>query len=197
MERASKKSHGPPIERPDPYSIYFPTCASTLNRRALGVMYPEGSGADGKKHPLQNPATKKTYPQIGSKVSTGQKRKSAQVAQQQSDGLTAKKRDEMFGRVRPDLLAQFLHGKMNQGEFIARVRSENGDKTAPDTDFNFIDAGYTKPMGHAIRLNKRPLTGVPPERFGRFTQTLFKINNSKGMPKNSETDSWRSGPATL
>ena len=82
-----------------------------MNKRALGKMYPEGSDNNGKKHPLQNPATKRQFKYIGSKVNTGQKRKSAAVGKEESDGLTAKRKDEMFGRVSPSMLSKFLSGQ--------------------------------------------------------------------------------------
>jgi hypothetical protein len=47
------------------------------------------------------------------------------------------------------------------------------------TDFNYVDAGYVHQLSHEVRLNKRPITGKPAERFGSFTQGLLGIDNSK------------------
>ena len=51
--------------------------------------------------------------------------------------------------------------------FMQRIKQENASRVAYDTDFNF--AGHPKEMNHDIRLNKRPLTGKPMEKFGQFT----------------------------
>ena len=49
-------------------------------------------------------------------------------------------------------------------------------------------------MGHARRLNKRPLTGKYYEKFGSYTQSLFKIDNTKPT---IDEDNWRAGPTSL
>ena len=36
-------------------------------------------------------------------------------------------------------------------------------------------------MPHDVRLNKRPITAKPYEKFGNFTQNLFQINNERKM----------------
>jgi len=36
-------------------------------------------------------------------------------------------------------------------------------------------------MKHEVRLNKRPITAKPYEKFGKFTQNLFAINNTNEM----------------
>lgn len=54
------------------------------------------------------------------------------------------------------------------------------------TDFNYIDDGYVKNISHDIRLNKRPLTGKPHEKFGQFTQGLFGIDNTKQNQEDSD-----------
>lgn len=50
---------------------------------------------------------------VGSKVETGVSKANAakQVGRQQSDGLTAKRKDELYGRLTPGALAKFLNQK--------------------------------------------------------------------------------------
>ena len=47
------------------------------------------------------------------------------------------------------------------------------------SDFNYTDQGYVTSMPHAVRLNKRPITAKPAEKFGDFTQGLFSIDNTR------------------
>ena len=63
------------VRRPTMNGIYYATTASTLNKRPLKEIYPEG-GQNGQKTALQNPSTKKTFKFITSKVHTGVKRTS-------------------------------------------------------------------------------------------------------------------------
>lgn len=47
------------------------------------------------------------------------------------------------------------------------------------TDFNYTDQGYVQQLDHHVRLNKRPITAKPAEKFGEFTQGLLAIDNSR------------------
>lgn len=57
------------------------------------------------------PATKKSFNNVVSKIDTGVKKATQSVGQHQSDGLTAKRKDEMFGRLSTHALAKFLARK--------------------------------------------------------------------------------------
>ena len=97
----------------------------------------------------------------------------------QSDGLTAKRKDELYGRITAQQLAKFLAGKWSQKQFVARVKLENSARFEDvGSHFNYIDDGHVKKMNHHVRLNKRPLTGRPQERFGSFTQHMLRIDNT-------------------
>ena len=53
---------------------------------------------------------------------------------------------------------------------MQKVRGEvNKRLDDKGSDFNFTDQGYTTSLPHAVRLNKRPLTALPKEKFGDFT----------------------------
>ena len=94
--------------------MYYSTTASSLNKRPLGEIYQESSkkGPNGEKRALQNPATKKTFKFVKSKIDHGFKKKKNTVATVTvSDGLLAKRRDELYGRCSTHLLAKFLSQK--------------------------------------------------------------------------------------
>ena len=85
----------------------------------------------------------------------------------------------MFGRVSTELVAKFLTTKITQGQFIYKLKKENRQKwDDKGTDFNFVDEGYVTKLPHDVRMNKRPLTAMPGEQFGDFTQTLFHFGES-------------------
>lgn len=52
-----------------------------------------------------------------------------------------------------------------------KVKSENQQKTGINkvNDFNYTDEGYVTKLPHHVRINKRPLTANPGEKFGNFT----------------------------
>jgi hypothetical protein len=62
------------------------------------------------------PSSKKSFHSVTSKIDTGVKKKSitAQVGGHVSDGLTAKRRDELFGRVSIHNLSKFLKKNYTQ-----------------------------------------------------------------------------------
>lgn len=73
-----------------------------------------------------NPKTKKHFGNITSKLDTGLKHKvSSSQGMRQSDGITAKRKDELYGRVSTTLLAKFLNGKYKQSTFIEKLKIEN------------------------------------------------------------------------
>jgi hypothetical protein len=124
---------------------------------------PKKGGKGQEKSVLARPSTKKTFPYVTSKISTGVKKiKTQAAAPSQSDGLTAKRRDEPFGRVSTHLLAKFLQRKYTQSQFVYKIKKENNAKTLEiGSDFNFLDKGFETYIPHEARLNKRPYTGQP------------------------------------
>lgn len=70
-----------------------------------------------------NPKTKKSFGAVTSKLDTGIKNKGSQATGARvSDGVTAKRKDEMYGRLDPKLLAKFLSGKFDQNTFINKLK---------------------------------------------------------------------------
>lgn len=67
------------IRTSDHYSLYYSATASSLNKRPLAEIYQESQkkGPNGEKRALQNPATKKQFKYVTSKIDNGVKRKSA------------------------------------------------------------------------------------------------------------------------
>ena len=53
------------------------------------------------------------------------KEKVSTVGVHQSDGLTAKRKDELYGRLNGLTLANFLSSKFNQATFMYKLRSDN------------------------------------------------------------------------
>ena len=79
----------------------------------------------GERNPL-NPKTKKSFGAVTSKLDTGIKNKGAQASGARvSDGVTAKRKDELYGRLEPNLLAKFLSGKFNQNTFVTKLKVLN------------------------------------------------------------------------
>lgn len=61
-----------------------------------------------------------------SKIDHGLKKKSnANAGSHISDGLMAKRKDELFGRLSSHLLAKFLAQKYTQQVFIKKIKEEN------------------------------------------------------------------------
>ena len=90
-----------------PSDIHYSALASSLNKRPIGDIQDElkkkKRTKDGEQ---QKPAAKKKFKNINPRVEVG--------VQRQSFDLTAKKRDELFGRVSPELVAKFLTKKLTQ-----------------------------------------------------------------------------------
>lgn len=109
------------VRQADPYSVYYATTASSLNKRPLSQIYQENTrkGPNGEKPALQNPSTKKSFKFVTSRIDHGLKKKQASnQASHVSDGLTAKRKDELYGRLSTHLLAKFLSQKYPQYLFI-------------------------------------------------------------------------------
>lgn len=112
----------------DNYNLYYSITASSLNKRPLAEIYQESTkkGPNGEKRALQNPATKKTFKFVTSKIDHGLKKKStASQGSHISDGLVAKRKDELYGRLSTHLLAKFLAQKYTQFMFIKKLKEEN------------------------------------------------------------------------
>jgi hypothetical protein len=63
---------------------------------------------------------------VTSKIDHGLKKKStATQGSHVSDGLMAKRKDEMFGRLSSQTLANFLAQKYTQKGFIKKIKEEN------------------------------------------------------------------------
>ena len=125
------------------------------------------------------PEAKKGFTNVVSKLDTGVKKTKTVVAVRQSDGATAKKKEEMYGRVGTEQLAKFLTGKFTQSQFVRKIKVENGARLDDKgSDFNFIDNSYEKSIPHDVRINKRPITANPGEKFGTFTTDLFSFGES-------------------
>ena len=91
--------------------IYYSHTASSLNKRPIGEI---ASAKDLKKGKKPVKKTMKHFSTITSKIDTGMKKeKVSSVGVHQSDGLTAKRKDELFGRLSGLTLANFLSSKYN------------------------------------------------------------------------------------
>jgi len=90
--------------------IYYSNTASSLSKLPLGDIYSAKSKkGNGEKSSALKPSTKKTFSNISSKIDTGVKKSSTAVqGSRQSDGLTSKRKDELFGRLSTHALAKFL-----------------------------------------------------------------------------------------
>ena len=101
------------ISRPSRNDIYYSQTASSLSKRPLQDIYSEKEKKKGgEKSAAMKPSTKKSFHNVTSKVDCGVKKKSVTASTgHQSDGLTAKRRDELFGRVTIHSLAKFLNQK--------------------------------------------------------------------------------------
>jgi hypothetical protein len=73
-----------------------------------------------------NPKTKKSFGNVTSKLDTGIKHKvNSSSGLRVSDGITAKRKDELYGRLSTTLLQKFLNGKYDQNTFITKLKIEN------------------------------------------------------------------------
>lgn len=73
-----------------------------------------------------NPKTKKSFGNVTSKLDTGIRHKvSSGQGMRVSDGITAKRKDELYGRLSTTLLSKFLNGKYDQNTFIQKLKIEN------------------------------------------------------------------------
>jgi len=107
METKSKHSN----------SMFYSNTASSLNKRPLGEIADEDDKKRGKKP--KKAQIKKNFMNVQSKLDTGVKKTVVATAgQHQSDGLTAKRKDELFGRLSGQDLAKFLSSKYNQTTFL-------------------------------------------------------------------------------
>jgi hypothetical protein len=90
--------------------IYYSNTASSLSKLPLGEIYSEAKKTKkgGDKSALSRPGTKKQYPYVNPKVNTGAKKSLQTGGSNMSDGLAAKRKDELFGRVTSHTLAKFL-----------------------------------------------------------------------------------------
>ena len=93
-------------------SAYFAVTTSTLSKRPMSLIMEEGQRKKGTKHKTLNPATKKIYTNIVSKLDTGVKKKKVANQARQSNDLTCKKKDELYGRVSGEMVARFLSQKL-------------------------------------------------------------------------------------
>jgi hypothetical protein len=93
--------------------IYYSQTASSLSKRPLGDLYSDKDKKGGERSAANRPSTKKNFHNVTSKIDCGTKKKSitASAGLHQSDGLTAKRKDELFGRVSQHTLAKFLNKK--------------------------------------------------------------------------------------
>lgn len=66
----------------------------------------------------------KQFTNIVSKIDTGVKKSKQTVKARQSNDLTAKKKDELFGRVSGELVAKFLTSKITQNQFTKMVKKD-------------------------------------------------------------------------
>jgi hypothetical protein len=120
---------------------------------------------------------KKNFTNVQSKLDTGVKKTTKTKASRQSNDLTVKKKVELYGRVGTELVAKFLTKKISQYEFIAKMKGDvNSRLDDRGTDFNY--SGYQTNLSHEVRINKRPLTAFPQEKFGDFTQNLFSFGEN-------------------
>jgi len=77
--------------------VYYHNLASSLSKRPIGIIAEEEKRKIGKKNNLK-PSSKKAFANVVSKLNTGVK-KSAVKQVRQSNDLTAKKKEELYGRV--------------------------------------------------------------------------------------------------
>ena len=106
----------PPVNRPTKNDIYYSQTASSLSKRPLGEIYSDRDKKGGERSAANRPSTKKSFNNVTSKIDCGNKKKSitSSAGQHQSDGLTAKRKDEMYGRLSHHTLAKFLKQKYTQ-----------------------------------------------------------------------------------
>eukprot|EP00356_Strombidium_inclinatum_P006016 CAMPEP_0170503674 /NCGR_PEP_ID=MMETSP0208-20121228/45548_1 /TAXON_ID=197538 /ORGANISM="Strombidium inclinatum, Strain S3" /LENGTH=95 /DNA_ID=CAMNT_0010783445 /DNA_START=9 /DNA_END=296 /DNA_ORIENTATION=- len=90
--------------------IYYSATASSLSKRPLGEIYSsKQKKGRGEKSAALKPSTKKAFFNVSSRIDTGVKKSvTTTQGQRQSDGLTSKRKDEMYGRLSSHALAKFL-----------------------------------------------------------------------------------------
>jgi len=90
----------------------------------MGEIVDEATKKKGLKKAGPKPNTKKTFTNVVSKIDTGVKKSmiAAATSVRVSDGVTAKNKDELFGRVSTDQLAKFLMQQYNQAQFVYVVK---------------------------------------------------------------------------
>ena len=93
------------------YDAYYPATASSLNKRPMGEIAAQTEKKKGDKKSNMKPHTKKTFTNVVSKIDTGVKKRIVAQTTHISDGLTAKRKEEMFGRISSEALAKFLTQK--------------------------------------------------------------------------------------
>ena len=136
MEETNTKSMGS-----TKHNVFYSATASSLNKRPIGEIMEEEQKKKGVKKQVMKPHTKKTFTKVTSKLDTGVKKsKVATSSTHQSDALTFKMKEEMFGRLPSEHMAKFLTQRMTQGQFIRKVKGENKARLDDKgTDFNFTD----------------------------------------------------------
>jgi rhodanese-related sulfurtransferase len=73
-----------------------------------------------------------------------------------------------------------LSSKYNQATFVEKIKKENFERLDDEgTDFNYPDLGYSTTIPHAVRINKRPITAKPQEKFGTFSESLFGLTGKQ------------------
>ena len=145
---------------------YFSATASSLSKRPLAEIHAD------KDKKTSKVKQAKSLMFVKSKIDTGINKSMLgnTGGKTQSDGLLVKRRDELYGRLSSNALAKFLSQNFTQQTFILKLKKEN-HKMVEDkgNDFNFTDSGYQQNIPHFVRLNKRPITAKPCEKFGSFT----------------------------
>ena len=98
------------------HDVYYSVGASSLNKRPMGEIVEEATKKKGLKKAGPKPNTKKTFTNVVSRIDTGVKKSliAAATSVRVSDGVTAKNKDELFGRVSTEQLAKFLMQQYNQ-----------------------------------------------------------------------------------
>ena len=77
----------------DKNGVYYSATASSLSKRPLSEIH---SNRDKEKRAMKK---KKHFSNISSKVDCGNKKNAMSTQGHQSDGLTAKRKDELYGRL--------------------------------------------------------------------------------------------------
>jgi len=94
-------------------NVYYSNLTSSLNKRPMGIICEEETRKKNGVKKAVKPNFNKTYLNVPSKINTGVKKTQIVVTSRQSNDLTAKKRDELYGRVSGELVAKFLTQKLS------------------------------------------------------------------------------------